>query len=842
MQLKKFLLLLFFLCLCCCPKDAFCKAKQPVSLPEHDPDVFLEPAINVYSTTSSDFVTLTADDCKYIFPTNVRARAAWCDKSCFKNLDDVCTNWSSAESANYTKECLCARQVTVCDKKTAINGMELGCVISFPLPMPPPFFDTLCYLPRVTVVPVRSSDYMHPKLRVVISTLNDMSAYNIDYPNPMDYRSHRQVLQSERGKWGPVLVEKRLTRNKVCARVVQVFGGETEARQEHCFNRYTSVDYSGLRICESGSGLCIGKKPIPYFRPLIVKKEERSKCGGPLCQKGAFVGGYACVESESADSGREKECPICGDGRFFIGNEGTLRCQDERANICPSGYLPRLRYLDDPDGNVLCPKNVFSLPREYMTVVNDRVKLFRENIKKFVPYHTKDGENVPSDERTLDIPHTEQSLLDSLTFDKRTGFYKVESKNSVIPYKYEEQSIYCLKVDLDGKGACSKPFHFLGHLSQGVQYAATRFSNFAGEAFFLPDDHDDNKYSLNQCGDGPCYVPVTPLYKGLCFFEKENGPCYDYRAVVNSPHEGGGQKEKALRVQEKAHKDTVIDPFWDGKNEPRPNCDIVEIEVVGAGSAGTDTKGGNSGEYVSVRMITKDFMNILASDKVLLPVVGLGGSIRDDKNDGGDSILYVCDKDNFEESYDGNVNRDKDSKCNSGSSADGGSGCLKVNPHDQEYLKEHCSILVAARGGKVRQVPKRKDTFTRFGSEFEDRFINKVYKPSIIGKVEDSSCVSSVPYYDLKTRQPAYTAPEEAVCTVLEYESEARKKGGSAQADLRFDERWLECKKTAKYGRGGCPARYCVRGKSDGPQNGSDNVQQSGGAGVIRVRCQTFKK
>ncbi|KYH12736.1 hypothetical protein [Neorickettsia sp. 179522] len=840
MQLKKFLLPLFFLCLCFCPKEASCKSKQPVALPEHDQGSFVEPAINVYSTTTSDFVTLTADDCRYIFPTNVRASVVWCDKSCFEKLDDVCTNWSSTESANYTKECICARQVTVCDQKTAINGIELGCVMSFPLPTPPPFFDTLCYLPRVTVVPVRSSDYMHPKLRVVISTSGDMSAYNIDYPDPTDYGSHRQVLQSEGGKWGPVVVERRLTRNEVCARVVQVFGGEAGAKRENCFNRYTSTDYSGLRICEGGSGLCIDKKPIPYFRPLIAKKEERSKCAGPLCQKGAFVGGYTCIESKSEDSGNEKESPICGNGKFFIDNEGSLRCENEGAEICPSGYLVRLRYLDDPNGNVLCPKNVFSLPQEYMTVVNGRVKLFRENIKKFIPYQTKDGKNVPSDERALDIPHTEQSVLDSLTFDKRTGFYKVESQNKIVPYKYEEQSVYCLKVDLDGKGACSKPFYSPGYLSQGVQYVATQFSTFEGEAFFLPDDHYDNKYSLNQCGSGLCYVPVTPLYKGLCFFEKENGLCYDYRAVVHSPHKDGGQKEKAPRVQEKERNDSVLVPFWESKNEPRLNCDIVEIEAVGAGSAGTSTKGGNSGEYVSVRMITKDFMDILASDKVLFPVVGLGSSV-DNKNEVGDSILYVCDKDNFEEIYGGNVDRDKDGKCDSGSSADGGSGCSKVNPHDQEYLK-HCSVLVAARGGSVRQVPQEKDTFTRFGSEFEDRFINKIYKPSIDGKVANSSCVSSVPYYDLKTRQPAYTAPEEAVCTVLEYESEARKKGGSTQADLRFDERWLECKKTAKYGRGGCPARYCVQGKSDDSHNGSDNVQQSGGAGVIRVRCQSFKK
>ncbi|WP_448605751.1 hypothetical protein ACJZTR_03195 [Neorickettsia risticii] len=841
MQLKKFLLLLFFLCLCS-PRGALCKSKQPVSLPEYDTGSFVEPAINVYSTTTSDFVTLTANDCKYIFPTNVRAKAAWCDKSCFKKPTDVCTDWSSSESVNYTKECLCARQVTVCDKKTAIDGMPLGCVMLIPLPMPPTFFETLGNLPRVTVVPVRSSDYMHPKLRVVVSTLNDMSTYNIDYPDPTDYKSHRQVIHSEGGKAGPIIVEKRLTRNQICARVVQVFGGESEAQREHCFNRYGSTDYSGLRICESGSGLCIGKKTIPYFRPLIVKKEEQDKCAGPLCQKGFFVGGYICVENKSEDSGSEKTHPICGDGKFSIDNEGDLHCQNEGAEVCPSGYQPRLRYVNDPDGNVLCPKDVLSLPQEYMTVVNDRIRLFRENIKKFIPYRIKDGEGMPSEERALDIPHTEQSVLDSLTFDRRTGFYKAESETKVVNYRYEEQAVYCLKGDLDGKGSCNRPFYSLEHLSQGVQYAVTRFSNFEGIAFFLPDDYDKNRYSLNQCGGGPCYVPATPLYKGLCFFEKEDGLCYDYRAVIDSPAKGGGQKVKAPNYREKAHNRVTIDPFWEGENGSYASCDIVEIEALGGGSAGSGMSGGNSGEYVAVRMITKDFMNILASDQVLLPLVGLGGGEKDGENDGGDSILYVCDKDSFEKRYNPRVTGDKDYECDSSSSADGGSGCLRADPRNQEYLKEHCSILIAARGGKVHQAATpEKDEFNRFGSEFEDRFINKVYKPSVIGKLALLPCHSSVPYYDLKTRQPSYTEPEEAICTALERENEGEK-NALAQAGLHSDKQWVECKKTAKYGRGGCPAKYCVRSNADSPDKVPDEVQQGGGAGVIRVRCQMFKK
>ncbi|ABD46333.1 hypothetical protein [Neorickettsia sennetsu] len=837
MQLKKFLLLLFFLCLCS-PKEAFCKSKQPVSLPEYDPEVFVESAINVYSTITSDFVTLTADDCKYIFPTNVRAKAAWCDKSCFKKPTEVCTNWSSSESVNYTKECLCARQVTVCDKKMAINGIELGCVMLLPLPMPPTFFETLGHLPRVTVVPVRSSDYMHPKLRVVISTSNDMSTYNVDYPDPTDYKSHRQVLHSEGGKAGPIVVERRLTRGKICAKVVQVFGRETEAQLEHCFNRYGSTNYSGLRICESGSGLCIDNKTIPYFRPLIIKKEERDKCAGPLCQKGFFVGGYICIENKSEGSDNEKTSSICGDGKFSIGGEGDLRCQNEGVEVCPSGYQVKLRYVNDLEGNLLCPKDVLSLPQEYMTVVNDRVRLFRENIKKFVPYKIKDGESVPSEEHALDIPHTEQSVLDNLTFNRQTGFYKAESKARVITYRYEEQVVFCLEGDLDKKGGCNRPFYSLEHLSQGVQYATTRFSNFKGVAFFLPNDYDKNKYSLNQCGGGPCYVPATPLHKGLCFFEKEDGLCHDYRAIIDSPEKGGGQEVKAPNDREKGLNSVDVDPFGEGRNSAYAGCDMVEIEALGGGSVGTSSSGGNSGEYVAVRMITKDFMNILTSDKVLLPIVGLGGGEKADENDGGDSILYVCDKDSFEKHYNERVDGDKDEKCDSGSSVDSDSGCLKADHYSQKYLKEHCSILIAARGGKARQTDApEKDAFNRFGSEFEDRFVNKIYKPSIAGKMALSQCLSSVPYYDLKTRQPSYTAPEEAVCTVLEHENEEQK-NALAQAGLHPDKQWVGCKKSAKYGRGGCPAEYCVQGKPGSP----DKVQQNGGAGVIRVRCQTFKK
>ncbi|AHX11659.1 hypothetical protein NHE_0727 [Neorickettsia helminthoeca str. Oregon] len=824
--------------------------RQAVSRPEPAGEGWEPSKIEVHATIGSDSVVLTEGDCSYIFPTWIRTFSAWCKNGCFKAIDNVCHDYVYSFKDEYSEECLCARQVTVCDRSVAIDGNLLGCVKSSLLPMPPPFYKTLLTKIGVFIVPMQSSTYTNPSMRVIVKDGKSLSGYNIAYSGQI---SPTETVYSTDDK-APIIVSKDLSKYQTCVKVINVLNAESPNKAKICFNRYGS-EYSGrLQYDASSDTLTVGGRKIAHFRPSVISGTNTGRCMGPLCKNGFFLAGYVCSRNPDSRNSTSQsvqlsgEKAVCEGSGLIIGDDGSMKCKDSSKPLCPPEYLLKMRYIEDNSSNLVCALDLASLPEQYYSVLGGKAKFFKMSVRKFVPYSLVDEANnrwVPAKKDALEIAHTAQDVLDTLEFIPELMIYRRQDGRQTLFYKYEERRVFCFRGDLDGNGGCRKPFYDLESIPVGsTSYVETVFSDLGGKAFFLPADSGTNKYSQNSCGGGLCYVPATPFQRNLCVFEQKHSRCFEYQAPL--PRSSGTKSDiTGLPFH-------VADVPKMQELDKEQKCDLFAIEAIGGGSAGTEDTSGSSGEYISVAVSAKDFMDSLMEGKVLLPVVGLGGT--EECPDGQDSRLYVCDKlrecsgtetDISGCGYipygdDGGKKQPSDPSVASGSGVkskgtpvSGGKdepGSASVDKdaqdrHNQQYIKDHCKVIIAAQGGK--QSKQDIEDIVRFGSEFEALFMRGIRIESIAGKKASYATDVMLPYSDVLEGRGMYVSSDNSVSKeqLLDDGKEGRP----------------QICTSLKYGRGGYPLKI-KRNVQRNSYNGTDPIILDGWPGVIRIQCQMLHK
>ena len=559
-------------------------SKQVVKTPAvmNSPAGYFDPQIEICnSTDSDDCKTFREGDCKYVFPTYVKA-------------------YSKAD----TRSKICARQVSVCGS-AGFNSTNIGC-IKIPAPPPGPvFYDTIAGAPTVNIVPVNSSSssYAKPRIGVVIGKFS----YFLDVVDGAVKDVRYGQFQTK------FSFLTNLGKKQVCASYLG-YGGQVKKsdvpKLHHCFDRFGQtkprhIDY------EDGV-LKIGYNPDnvhskEIYPKIVLSKSDLAACAEYKCNIGDFAGGYVCKKD-----GDQKN--ICNGGGFTASTDG-LKCENG-SDLCPEDYVLDMQYLQDNQSNMVCLDGWKPDSARYVMVGDRGNRIFEETRNAFLPYKEEKRGKIDTQGDLFRIEDASQEDLNKVS-DVGGGVYDIDGKR----YIYSQINYFCKKTEIKD-GFCQEHATFFHPESANVsEYASTPFT-MDFKPFFLPqDDKNANKdYRKNICGKGFCYLPPNLYAEDLCAFKNKPVNC----KVINGEDSDKGLKSSVIKLKEYAEK-----------------CDFIRFDAIGGGDYGyiknNTAYSGGSGAYARASLSANKIS--LQDYNVIYTKVGLGGKSGDDH--GQDTYVYL---------------------------------------------------------------------------------------------------------------------------------------------------------------------------------------------------------